>query len=67
MVFGHYPFDSKSDSEVLSKIIKEPHKFPTHIDISKTCRNLLNGLLEKNQFIRVETNDYLFDEWYNDE
>jgi len=68
MVFGCYPFDStKNDSEVLSKIIKEPHKFPANIQISKTGKSLLNGLLEKNQFIRVETNDQLFDDWYNDE
>lgn len=67
MVFGSYPFDSKNDSEVLSKIIKEPHKFPANIQISKTGKMLLDGLLEKNQFLRVETNDCLFDEWYNDE
>lgn len=67
MVFGCYPFDSKNDSEVSTKIIEESHKFPANIKISKACRNLLNGLLEKNQFIRIETNDALFDEWYTDE
>lgn len=67
MLFGSFPFDSKSNSEVLNKIVKEPHKFPSNICISKSCTNLLNGLLEKNQHLRLETNDPLYDEWYNDE
>lgn len=67
MVFGFYPFDSKSDSEILSKIIKEEHKFPSSIQVSKSCMSLINALLEKNQFLRVETNDPVFEEWYNDE
>ena len=67
MVFGCCPFDSKSNSEVLNKIVKEEHKFPPNIGISKSCQNLLNGLLEKNQHLRVETNDPLYDQWYNDE
>ena len=67
MVFGCFPFDAKNDSDVLNKIIMEPHKFPSNIGISKSCTNLLNGLLEKNQHLRVETNDILYDEWYNDE
>jgi serine/threonine protein kinase len=67
MVFGCFPFDSKSNSEVLDKIVKDPHKFPSNISISKSCINLLNGLLDKNQHYRIETNDALYDEWYNDE
>ena len=47
MLFGSYPFDAKNDSDVLDKIIKEPHKFPNSIGISKSCTNLINGLLEK--------------------
>jgi len=67
MVFGCFPFESKNDNEVLTKIIKEPHKFPPNISLSKTGMNLINALLEKNQHLRVETNDPIFDEWYNDE
>ena len=67
MVFGCFPFDAKSNSEVLNKIITEPHKFPNNINISKSCINLLNGLLEKNQHYRIETNDPLYDNCYNDE
>lgn len=67
MVFGSFPFDSKSNSEVLYKIVHEPHKFPSNITVSKSCINLLNGLLEKNQHFRIETNDPLYEDWYNDE
>jgi len=67
MVFGSFPFDSKNDGEILSKIIREPHKFPSNITISKTCVNLINGLLEKNQHLRLNTNDPIYEEWYNDE
>jgi hypothetical protein len=67
MVFGCYPFDAKNDSEIIDKIIKEQHKFPENIAISKSCTNLLNGLLDKNQHYRIDTNDPIFDKWYNDE
>lgn len=67
MVFGCFPFDAKNDSEMQNKIINEPHKFPSNITISKSCQNLLNGLLEKNQHLRSETNDPIYDIWYNDE
>ena len=67
MVFGCFPFDAKNDGDVLSKIIKEPHKFPPNILLSKSGINLLNALLEKNQHLRIETNDPIFDEWYSDE
>lgn len=67
MVFGDFPFDAKNDYDIQTKIIKEPHSIPPNISISKSGINLLNGLLEKNQHIRVETNDPIFDQWYNDE
>lgn len=67
MLFGCYPFDGKNDSETINKIITEDHKFPENIIITKSCKNLLNGLLDKNQHYRVDTNDPIFDKWYNDE
>lgn len=67
MVFGVFPFESKKDDDMLRKIIEEPLKFPENIRISKSGYNLLNGLFEKNQHFRIEANDNLFDEWYNDE
>lgn len=67
MLFGKYPFDANKDNEIVTKIIKEPHKFPNNIFISKVGYNLINGLLEKNQNTRIEVSDPLFEEWYNDE
>jgi len=67
MLFGVFPFDAKNDGDMQYKIVKDPFKFPTNITISKTGYTLLNALLEKNQTLRVDTNDSLFDDWYNDE
>lgn len=67
MLFGQFPFDANKDSDILNKIIKEPHKFPNNISISKIGYNLLNGLLEKNQHFRIEITDPLFEEWYNND
>lgn len=67
MVFGNFPFESKKDEDLLRKIIDDELKFPPNITISKAGYNLLNKLFEKNQHFRIEANDNLFDEWYNDE
>jgi hypothetical protein len=67
MVFGVCPFDAKKDEDMLKKIIEDPLKFPANITISKSGYNLLNSLFEKNQHLRIEANDNLFEEWYNDE
>lgn len=67
MLFGVFPFDAKNDGDVQYKIVNEPLKFPSNIIISKMGYTLLNALLEKNQNLRIDTNDSLFDEWYNDE
>lgn len=67
MVTGIYPFEAKKDEDLLRKIIEEPLKFPSNITISKSLHTLLNAVFEKNQHLRIEANDNLFDEWYNDE
>ena len=67
MVFGVSPFEAKKDEDMLRKIIEDPLKFPANINISKSGYNLLNSLFEKNQHLRIEANDNLFEEWYNDE
>jgi serine/threonine protein kinase len=66
MVTGIYPFEAKRDDDLLRKIIDDPMKFPSNITISKSGYNLLDSLFEKNQHLRIEANDNLFDEWYND-
>lgn len=67
MLAGKFPFDGKNDDDVEYKIINEQLKFPSNIIISKSGQRLLNALLEKNQHLRIETTDAMFDEWYNDE
>ena len=67
MLFGVAPFEAKKDEDMLRKIIEDPLKFPANITISKSGYNLLNSLFEKNQHYRIEANDNLFEEWYNDE
>jgi serine/threonine protein kinase len=67
MLTGNFPFDGKNDDDIQYKIISEHFKFPSNITISKSGFRLVSALLEKNQHLRIETNDALFDEWYNDE
>jgi len=67
MLFGAFPFDAKNDGDIQFKIVNDPLKFPNNITISKSGYTLLNALLEKNQTLRIDTNDSLFDVWYNDE
>ncbi len=67
MLTGKFPFDGKNDDDIQYKIITEPLKFPQNIVISKSGFRLLSALLEKNQHLRIEITDALFDEWYSDE
>jgi len=72
MLFGIFPFDGNSlitigekNDEIEQKIIKVEHKFPTSIQISSSCRELINGMLEKNQHLRIDIHDKLFQAWYD--
>jgi hypothetical protein len=46
--------------------MRENHKYPSNITISKSGYKLIDGLLEKNQQLRIGITDVLFDEWYDD-
>lgn len=67
MLTGKYPFEGKNDDDIQNKIIHEPLKLCQNLIISKSGLRLVNALLEKNQHLRIEATDPLFDEWYNDE
>ena len=67
MLFGIYPFEGNSESEILKKIINNDHIFPNNITISKTGIKLINSLLDKNMNNRIDVTDDLFDIWYNEE
>jgi hypothetical protein len=63
----YYSFDlGMKDSDIVDKIVREEHKFPTDIIVSEACYKLLNGLLNKNIKQRLDMNDPLFETWYND-
>lgn len=56
----------KEDMEINYKIVKEPFKLPINIPISKSCTNLLKGMLEKNPQLRIELNNPIVEDWLND-
>ncbi len=64
MVFGIYPFEGTKDSEIMHKIINEEPKYPSNIEISTTCKYLIDNMLEKNQALRIELSDSNFEKWY---
>lgn len=64
MLFGVYPFEGKDEKEIIHKIIKEEHKYPPGIEISNTCKYLIDGMLEKNQGLRIELSEPNFEQWY---
>jgi serine/threonine protein kinase len=65
MLFGVYPFDGTNETEILQKIINQPYKFPNNI-ISKTCRSIITKLLDKNPNIRLDLNDEILDNWFDE-
>jgi len=67
MLYGYHPFEGSNDSEVVQKILKDDPKFPTNVKVSGTCKALIKGMLEKNQHIRIELTDPLFEKWYRGE
>lgn len=57
----------QKETDIITRIIKDPLVFPKNIVISETGYKLLNGLLEKNGNNRLEMNDNLFTLWFNEE
>ncbi len=52
------------ESDIITKIIKDPIVFPKNIIVSETVYKILSGLLDKNSKSRIDTNDPLFETWY---
>lgn len=67
MVTGAYPFDADTDEKIMNQIISKEVTFPKNIKLSATCKSLIQGLLTKNPDIRIDLNNKLFDDWYNEE
>lgn len=66
MLFGILPFEGESESEIINKILNEEVAYPSNIPLSKACRLLLQGLLEKNPELRIDLNSDLIEDWIND-
>ena len=60
-----YSVDENSE-ELSRKIVKEKLKFPDEIKVSEAAVKLIKKLLIKSEALRIEMNDKMFEEWYND-
>lgn len=66
MAFKVFPFEG-TESEICKKICEQHLPFPKKQKIKKSLANLLRGLLQKNPDERIDINDPLFEQWYNDD
>ena len=66
MIFGKCPFVGKNLSSTLDLIANQPLIYPDNFIISESLLNLLNGLLQKKAFERIDINSELFEKWFND-
>ena len=67
MVQGCHPFAEKGKNSLINSIIKNKLEFNKKIKISESLKKLLEGLLEKNYRFRIDTNDPLFEKWFEDD
>lgn len=65
MLFGTYPFDGTIEDDILHKITSQPLTFNKNINISRTCKEIIKNLLDKNPGFRIDLNDNLFQTWYD--
>jgi serine/threonine protein kinase len=49
------------------KIVNSKHILPKNIEITQTCKSLINKLLEKDPSKRIEIYDSAYEEWYADD
>ncbi len=66
MLFGIYPFDGTTEDDILHKITSQPLTFNKTIRVSKTCKEIINRLLDKNPGFRIDLNDNLLETWYEE-
>ena len=64
MLFGKYPFDGSSDSEILNKISQVRLTFPTDTNVSVRCKQIIIELLKKNPIDRLDLSNKIFNDWY---
>ena len=67
MWYKMFPFDGATDEKVSEKIAYEDVCFPKNVKIKKSLADLIEGCLRKNPKRRIDCNDKLFENWYNDQ
>ena len=67
MWYKIFPFDGATDEKVSEKIANEDVCFPKNVKIKKSLADLIEGCLRKNPKRRIDCNDKLFENWYNDQ
>lgn len=67
MWYKMFPFDGATDEKVSEKIANEDVCFPKNVKIKKSLADLIEGCLRKNPKRRIDCNDKLFENWYNDQ
>ncbi len=58
--------DVNDYNKIIEKIVKNKLKFPDNLRVSECAYKLLKKCLIKSEALRIEINDKIFDEWYND-
>jgi serine/threonine protein kinase len=59
MLYGHLPFWGESEDEFIDKITNAPLKFDANIPVSKECKELMMGMLDKNPEKRLQLIDVM--------
>ena len=47
MLFGNLPFWAETEDEFVNKIVNSPLKFPSEVAVSEECKEILRGMLHK--------------------
>ena len=64
MLFGAYPFQGKSSSEIRKSIIEQELEFSKEILVSREARDLLRGMLNKSKERRYDMMRILTHKWF---
>jgi serine/threonine protein kinase len=46
-LYGHLPFWADTEEEFIDQIVNAPLKFDADVPVSKECKNLIRGMLQK--------------------
>ena len=67
MLTGYVPFKARTPLELIQTIENtDKVKFPSNIEISEDCKNLLNSLLQKNPDDRISWSNFFKHPWLGD-